>query len=188
MEKKCSVSITHLFSFSFRRITKESYVTMEDEYIVEKIIDKRILPNGKVEYYLKWKDWPSETNTWEPEEHLTNCIDLIHQFERERKQGRPAKRTKISKKENLPQTTLSVPQTYVLPRINGFERGLIPERIVGATDSGGLTFLMKWKGLDTLELVRSPIARLHCPQLVIQFYERHITWHKNRATNTGEKA
>lgn len=162
---------------------------MENEYIVESILDKRVLPDGKVEYYIKWKDWPSETNTWEPEEHLANCIELLNRFERESKHQRAPKKSKISKKyPTVESTTLDYHSdvAYVLPRVNGFERGLRPERIVGATDSGGLTFLMKWEGIETLELVRSPIARSYCPQLVIQFYERHITWHRTQATNTAQ--
>ncbi|XP_023319914.1 histone-lysine N-methyltransferase, H3 lysine-79 specific [Eurytemora carolleeae] len=52
----------------------------EDEYEVEEIRDKK-LKNGTWVYYIKWVGWESDTNTWEPKEHL-DCPDKLEDFER----------------------------------------------------------------------------------------------------------
>lgn len=52
----------------------------EEEYTVERIVSKRMGPNGP-EYLLKWKGYGEEDNTWEPRENL-DCADLINEYEK----------------------------------------------------------------------------------------------------------
>ena len=51
----------------------------EEEYIVERILDscKR---GQRLEYYVKWKGYGPEENTWEPKSHLTNAPDKVAKF------------------------------------------------------------------------------------------------------------
>lgn len=132
-----------------------------EEYIVEKIEGKRIV-NGVTQYYLKWKGYPRSENTWEPVGHLY-CYELIAQFEESEKRLRRTRRhSTITNEEN---------------KETGFDHGLQPAKILGATDTSGiLMFLVSWKNSKRSELIPAKVANVKCPQLVIKFYEERLTW------------
>ena len=150
----------------------------EEEYSVEKVVDKRTAKNGKIEYLLKWKGYGDEDNTWEPSENL-DCHDLIKTFEKAHAAKKAA--TPSDSKRKAPATTPTTAEKKKRgdgERPRGFGRGLDPERIIGATDSSGeLMFLIKWKGSDEADLFASREANVKCPQTVIKFYEERLTWH-----------
>ncbi|NWX23722.1 CBX5 protein, partial [Aegotheles bennettii] len=124
----------------------------DEEYVVEKVLDRRVV-KGQAEYLLKWKGFSEEHNTWEPEKNL-DCPELISEFMRKYKKmkegdgNKPRERAEGPKRKGLPPPPEDVKakkkrESNDIAR--GFERGLEPEKIIGATDScGDLMFLMKW--------------------------------------------
>ncbi|XP_078460754.1 chromobox protein homolog 1-like [Lampetra fluviatilis] len=157
---------------------------VEEEYVVEKVMDRRVV-KGKVEYFLKWKGFTEEDNTWEPDENL-DCPDLISEYlgtskgkqqvSEDKAEGIKRKSTSLNGTgDNKPKKKKEAEK---VGQEIGFSRGLEPERIIGATDSSGeLMFLMKWKGSDEADLVPAKEANTRCPQIVISFYEERLTWH-----------
>jgi len=145
----------------------------EEEYEVEKIVDKR-MAKGKPEYYVKWKNWPDSDNTWEPIANLESSQDLIDEYEEKLKKKSGEKR----KSEPDKKSDKSAKKTESRPK--GFARGLTAEKIIGATnDPGELYFLIKWKGSDEADLVAAKEANIKIPQVVIKFYEERLNWYED---------
>ncbi|CAF0871688.1 unnamed protein product [Didymodactylos carnosus] len=173
----------------------------EEEFIVERILDRRI-KNNVVEYYLKWKNFPDTENTWEPEMNL-DCPDLIAEFERTRAKQQASEKSSPSinatnnKRRNLSpdddQDSRSASNQNNVDnsrrkRANeyGYGRGYDIEKILGATDVyGELMFLIKWRETDKPELVPARIANVKSPQTVIKFYEERLTWANTEENSTA---
>ncbi|XP_041656417.1 chromobox protein homolog 5 [Cheilinus undulatus] len=181
---------------------EESSSSDEEEYVVEKVLDRRVV-KGRVEFFLKWKGYSDKHNTWEPEKNL-DCPELISEFMKTYKKGSGGSSTPSSgaSKSSTGSSGRSKESSSSKKRSSdddeeggskpkkkkeddilvarGFERGLEPEKIIGATDScGDLMFLMKWKDSDEADLVLAKDANHKCPQIVIAFYEERLTWHED---------
>lgn len=177
----------------------------EEEYVVEQILKHKITKKNKVEFFLKWKGFSPEDNTWEPAENL-NCPELIDAYLKDVNDKEKGKvraivgggeenekivkapgalingntsEEKKSKQQKRKTTDENPPKKKKKSekRVTGFDKGLEAEEILGATEtSGEVHFLIKWKGMNDAELVPSKIANVKIPQMVIAFYEARLTW------------
>lgn len=68
----------------------------ENVYEVEKFLGKK-LENNNPFYLIKWKNWSTEFSTWEPVHNLTNCTELLKEFE----EGRSRSLDKFQKHANF---------------------------------------------------------------------------------------
>ena len=59
-------------------------------YQVEEILEKRI-HKGKIQYRVKWVDYPISESTWEPVSNLTHVKSMITEFENNQ-EGTPEKK------------------------------------------------------------------------------------------------
>ncbi|XP_065665846.1 chromobox protein homolog 1 isoform X2 [Hydra vulgaris] len=187
----------------------------EEEYVVEKILKHKVNKNNEILYFLKWKGYPLEDNTWEPASNL-NCPELIAEYERELNEKKrkssnrvsfdvERKEQKADKKTEKPVPDEKKKQTKRKQtdegsskkkkksekHLNGFDKGMEAEEILGATEtSGEVHFLIKWKDVNDAELVPSKIANLKIPQMVISFYEARLTWssNSNRGADDSEES
>ncbi len=81
---------------------------------------------------------------------------------------------RISQENNIPEEKLRS-DSY------GFQRGLEVEGILAVSQMpNGIMFLMKWKNCLKADMVPAIEANLKCPQEVIKFYERRLSWHDCR--------
>ncbi|CAF4406239.1 unnamed protein product, partial [Rotaria magnacalcarata] len=136
-------------------IEEEDEELEEAEFIVEKILDRKVM-NDEVHYFLKWKGFNDSENTWEPEVNL-DCPELIAEFNKRAnvQSKKPSNESTIennvtnnnnSNKRSARDSTEQHQQRHDASGAAkktkrdsdfGYGRGLEIEKILGATDVYG---------------------------------------------------
>ncbi|XP_041739272.2 uncharacterized protein LOC121571704 isoform X2 [Coregonus clupeaformis] len=74
---------------------------VEDVYEVERIIDMRT-EEGEVLYRVRWKNYSSDDDTWEPEAHLEDCREVLLVYKRALAEAKVKKDQDAKKGMKLP--------------------------------------------------------------------------------------
>lgn len=134
--------------------------TGDQEYIVEKILDKKIDSKGVAKYLVKWEGFPSSNNTWEPLEHLVECEAAIQKYE-------------LSQAVNLAERHGNSPNKNTLKERQEYE----VDQILGLTMvNKEKFFLISLVDCSQTTFIRASLANKMFPSKVIDFYLSHIEW------------
>ena len=119
--------------------------SFEEEYEVEKILKKRH-KKGKVEYYVKWKNY--EEWTWEPVDNLANIPEMIKKFE------------KAQEREETEE-----------PETGEYE---VEEVLKKRHRKGKVEYYVKWKNYE--EWTWEPVANLaNIPEMIKKFEKAQVS-------------
>ncbi|XP_068208741.1 uncharacterized protein [Palaemon carinicauda] len=66
-----------------RFLTTLEKLEKQEDWQVESILESRN-QKGKVEYLISWKDWGPKFNSWEPEENLEGCKEILERFNKQK--------------------------------------------------------------------------------------------------------
>ncbi|CAG8553628.1 6769_t:CDS:2 [Funneliformis caledonium] len=142
----------------------------DDEYIVEKILEHRI-KKGITQYYLKWKGFPEEDNTWENESDIF-ATELVEEYWKKKNETSKTKKEesfdKISKKLNM------ITNNQDKLRKRKFSDSFIEEPDFSLLEDYPPPDLTNWEeAVDDVETVERD-SEDNDKILLIRFYEKHL--------------
>lgn len=71
----------------------------DEEYEVEEILDDNVNTKTKQpSYFIKWKGYSEEENTWEPKKNLAHATALLKEYEASKKEKKAAPKKAAPKK------------------------------------------------------------------------------------------
>lgn len=152
-----------------RRKRETDYEFDEVEYIIERIVSKEIDDNGKAKFLVKWENYPSTSNTWEPLENLVGCEKALQKFEQEKAKKLAKKCANGQTSSLLGKGKNLIDQKYRLKEIIGMT--VVEEVkyfVITLTDPK-----------ESPKFIRASLANRMFPDRVIDFYETKIRWDRD---------
>ena len=101
---------------------------MKDFYIVEKILDKKVM-DGMYKYKVKWLNYPLSQCTWEPKENLQNVSLMLKYFDEnfdKLQKTEPSQQPMVSDSSESDEETLMLPAKTMNSAVKPLERTNVP--------------------------------------------------------------
>ncbi|KAF1850400.1 chromo-domain-containing protein [Cucurbitaria berberidis CBS 394.84] len=173
--------------------------SVEDEYIVEKVLGHRIR-KGELEYHVKWQGYDDPADhTWEPEQNMDGAVDVLKEYfdhlggrpeiKGQKRKGRPsaaksesgtpassAKRAKQEKQWSPPPGSWE----HDVSHIDTVEESLDPK-----TGEAARFAYLVW---NNQKKTQHPLKHVYvkCPQKMLQYYESHLVFTQNNDGLNGD--
>ena len=72
-------------------ITDEDGAIYDDEYVIERLLNKEVTDAGRTKYLVKWRGWGAQHNVWYDLEDLEHAGDLVKAYEDNQPPPRPVR-------------------------------------------------------------------------------------------------
>lgn len=132
------------------------------EYEVEKILGKRTI-NGKIEYKVKWLNYPLEESTWEPITNLDNSKEMVRKFEHS-----------LSKKNIIEETI------YEINCISNISiKSILSIQSINSELFAVVAYKEKKEQKCKKGILRTSILKKYRPILLIDYYEKNAKFSEN---------
>eukprot|EP00112_Aurelia_sp_Birch-Aquarium-sp1_P000913 Seg109.3 transcript_id=Seg109.3/GoldUCD/mRNA.D3Y31 product="M-phase phosphoprotein 8" protein_id=Seg109.3/GoldUCD/D3Y31 len=96
-EKRCKVRELRVSNQAAMMSGEDSIESLEDVFEVEKIVDAKLMEG--VQYYMvRWRGYGSDDDTWEPNENLLTCQEMVEHFWKKKEEARKVEKLKKKKK------------------------------------------------------------------------------------------
>ena len=125
-------------------------------------------------YLVKWEGYPHSENTWEPASSFESASHMISLYNAKKKSKLFVPETPTNNNEPAED---KIEEWQAL--FESFSHGQEPDKIMNlkrALPTYEVMAIVKWKGKRNQSLVPRNVLQRACPELLIEFYENHITW------------
>ena len=159
----------------------------ERDYVVEKILQKKLDAKGRALYLIKWEGFPSSDNTWEPIQNLVECDKKMQEFElngglKLSKRYKLEQANATNRNNNTDQTNgkkgkpANDTKKKIAPKSRLYREFPVMD-VMGMTEfNEERYYLVSIANSTRKPFIRASLAKRIFPAKIIDFYVKNLKW------------